>query len=91
RKLIEARLEADALLKAIEKSLKEAERMIVQEEADGIRTALSQLSTAKDGTDPQAIRALMAELEQAATHLNVVMLDDSLKRSLQGKKVSEVS
>ncbi len=91
RKLIDARLEADALRKATEKSLKEAAHMIAQEEADGIRTALSRLGTAKDGTDPQAIRALMAELEQAATHLNVVMLDDSLKRSLQGKKVSEVS
>jgi len=32
----------------------------------------------------------MAELEQAAKHLNVVMLDDSLKKSLHGKKVSEV-
>src|SRR6188508_409735 len=91
RKLIDARLEADALRKATEKSLKEAAHMIAQEEADGIRTALSRLGTAKDGTDPQAIRALMAELEQAATHLNVVMLDDSLKRSLQGKKVSEVT
>ena len=91
RKLIDARLEADALLKVTEKSLKEAAHMIAQEEADGIRTALSRLGTAKDGTDPQAIRARMAELEQAATHLNVVMLDDSLKRSLQGKKVSEVS
>ncbi|HEY5932642.1 MAG TPA: molecular chaperone DnaK [Nitrospira sp.] len=91
RKLIEARLEADALLKAIEKSLKEAERMIVQEEADGIRTALSQLSTAKDGTDARMIRARMADLEQAAKHLNVVMLDDSLKKSLQGKKVREVT
>jgi hypothetical protein len=33
----------------------------------------------------------MAELEQAAKHLNAVMLDDSLKRGLQGKKVSDVS
>ena len=91
RKLIDARLEADALRKATEKSLKEAAHMIAQEEADGIRTALSRLVIAKDGTDARMIRARMAELEQAATHLNVVMLDDSLKRSLQGKKVSEVS
>ncbi len=91
RKLIDARLEADALLKATEKSLKEAAHMVAQEEADGIRTALSRLVTAKDGTDPRAIRARMAELEQTAAHLNVVMLDDSLKKGLQGKKVSEVS
>ena len=91
RKLIDARLEADALRKATEKSLKEAAHMIAQEEADGIRTALSRLVIAKDGTDARMIRARMAELEQAATHLNVVMLDNSLKKGLQGKKVSEVS
>lgn len=91
RKLIEARLDADTLLTTTEKSLREAERLIAQEEADGIRAALSHLSSAKDGTDPRAIRARMAELEEAAKHLNVVMLDDSLKKSLQGKKVSEVS
>ena len=91
RKLIEARLDAEALLKTIEKSLVEAGRLIEADEADGIRNALSQLTTAKAGTDPRAIRARMAALEQAAKHLNVVMLDDSLKKSLQGKKVSEVT
>jgi hypothetical protein len=33
----------------------------------------------------------MADLEQAAKPLSVAMLDDSLKRTLKGKKVSEVS
>jgi molecular chaperone DnaK (HSP70) len=91
RKLIEAGLDAEALIKTTDKSLVEAGHLIALEEADGIRTALSQLSTAKNGTDSRAIRARMAELEQAAKHLNVVMLDNSLKKSLQGKKVSEVS
>lgn len=91
RKLIEARLDAESLIKATDKSLAEAGHLVVREETDAIRTALSQLSTAKDGTDPHAIRARMAELEQAAKHLNTVMLDDSLKKGLHGKKVSEVS
>ena len=91
RKLIEARLDAEALMKTTKKSLAEAGHLVTREEADGIQTALSQLSTAKDGTDSRAIRARMAELEQAAKHLNVVMLEDSLKKGLQGKKVSEVS
>lgn len=91
RKLIETRLDAESLLKATDKSLLEAGHLVAREEADAIRTALSQLSTAKEGTDPRAIRARMAELEQAAKHLNVVMLDDSLKKGLRGKKVSEVS
>ncbi len=91
RKLIEARLDAEALMKTTDKSLVEAGHLIAPEEGDGIRAALSQLSLAKDGTDPRPIRAHMAVLEQAAKHLNVVMLDNSLKKSLQGKKVSEVS
>jgi molecular chaperone DnaK len=91
RKLIDARLDAEALMKATDKSLAQAKQLITPEDADGIRTAMSQLSAAKDGTDPRAIRARMADLELAAKRLNVVMLDDSLKRSLQGKKVSEVT
>ncbi|UVT16200.1 MAG: molecular chaperone DnaK [Nitrospira sp.] len=91
RKLIEARLDAEALMKTTEKSLVDAGHLIAPEEAEGIRAALSQLTNAKDGPDPRAIRAHMAALEQAAKRLNVVMLDDSLKKSLQGKKVFEVS
>jgi chaperone protein DnaK len=91
RKLIEARLDAEALITTTEKSLAEAGHLIPTEEVDGIRTALAQLSASKNGTDSRAIRARMAELEQAAKHLNVVMLDDSLKKSLQGKKVTEVT
>jgi molecular chaperone DnaK len=91
RKLIEARLDAEALMKTTEKSLAEAGHLVTHEEADGIRTALSQLAAAKDGTDPRVIRAGMANLEQAAKNLTVVMLNDSLKKSLQGKTVSEVT
>ena len=90
RKLIEARLDADALVKTTEKSLAEAGHLVPTSEVDGIRTALAQLSTAKDGTDARVIRARMAELEQAAQHLNVAMLDDSLKKSLHGKKVTDM-
>jgi molecular chaperone DnaK len=49
------------------------------------------LNAAKEGNDPKAIRARMAELEEAAKPLSVAMLDNSLKRGLQGKKVSEVT
>ncbi|MGQ0554744.1 MAG: molecular chaperone DnaK [Nitrospiraceae bacterium] len=91
RKLIEARLDAEALLKTTDKSLVDAGHLISQEEAHSIRATLAQLSTATGGMDPRAIRTRMTELEQAAKHLNVVMLDDSLKKSLHGKKVSELS
>ena len=91
RKLIEARLDAGALITTMEKSLAEGGHLIAQDTLAAVRTALSALATANDGKDPKAIRARMAELEQAAKPLSVAMLDDSLKRGLQGKKVTEVT
>ena len=91
RKLIEARLDAGALIITTEKSLTDGGHLVSAEEVDAIRAAVATLTTAKDGTDPRAIRARMADLEQAAKGLTVAMLDDSLKQGLQGKKVSEVT
>ena len=91
RKLIEARLDAGALITTTEKSLTEGGHLIPQEDAAAIRSVLSSLTAAKDGNDPRAIRARMADLEQSAKGLTVAMLDDSLKRGLQGKKVSQVT
>jgi len=90
RKLIEARLDAGALITTTEKSLGEGSHLIAQAGAEAIRRALSSLARARDGNDPKAIRARMADLEQAAKPLSVALLDDSLKRSLQGKKISEI-
>ncbi len=91
RKLIEARLDAGALITTTEKSLADGGQLVSPEDVAAIRGALSALAAAKDGHDPRTIRARMADLEQAAKSLTVAMLDDSLKRGLQGKKVSEVT
>ena len=91
RKLIEARLDAGALITTTEKSLLEGGHLIAPEDIAVTRTALSALSVAKDGTDPRAIRARIADLEQAAKSLTVALLNDSLTKGLQGKKVSEVT
>jgi chaperone protein DnaK len=91
RRLIEARLDADAVIATTEKSLTEGGHLIGQEEVVAIRAALSSLAAAKEGDDPRAIRARMADLEQAAKPLSVAMVDDSLKRALQGKKLHELT
>lgn len=91
RKLIEARLDAHALIVTTEKSLADGGHLISADDIAAVRTALTALAAAKDGTEPRAIRARMADLEQAAKTLTVAMLDDSLKRSLQGKKVSDIT
>ncbi|MBH0176748.1 MAG: hypothetical protein HP491_02515 [Nitrospira sp.] len=74
-----------------EKSLSEGTRLVAQDMLAAIREALKALTAAKDGTDPKMVRARMADLEQTAKPLSVALLDDSLKRSLQGKKVTEVT
>ena len=91
RKLIEARLDASALITTTEKSLLEGSHLIASDNIAATRTALAALIAAKDGTDPRAIRARMADLEQAAKPLTVALLNDSLTKGLQGKKVSEVT
>jgi len=91
RKLIEARLDARALLTTTEKSLTDGGHLIPEEAMTAVRAAISALTSAKDGDDPKAIRARMADLELAAKPLSVAMLDDSLKRSLAGKKVSDIT
>ncbi len=91
RKLIEARLDAGALITTTEKSLLEGGHLIASDNIAATRTALAALSAAKDGTDPRVIRARMADLEQAAKPLTVALLNDSLMKGLQGKKVSEVT
>ncbi len=91
RKLIEARLDAGGLFTTTEKLLAEGGTLIGEKDAAAVRVALAALNAAKEGNDPKAIRARMAELEEAAKPLSVAMLDNSLKRGLQGKKVSEVT
>jgi molecular chaperone DnaK len=91
RKLIEARLDAGALITTTEKSLEEGGHLIAREDVTAVRAAISALAAAKDDNDPRAIRARMSDLEQSAKGLTVAMLNDSLKRGLQGKKVTEVT
>ncbi|MFO0706732.1 MAG: molecular chaperone DnaK [Nitrospira sp.] len=91
RKLIEARLDAGALITTTEKSLSDGAHLVSTDTVTAIQAALVALATAKDGSEPKAIRARMADLEQVAKPLSVAMVDDSLKRSLQGRKITDVS
>jgi Fe-S protein assembly chaperone HscA len=90
RQLIEARTEADAILAATHKALPRGSRLIRDDEVAKIRAALSALEAAKQGDDHKAIRAKIAETEQATHHLAEVLMDDSLKQALQNKKLSEL-
>jgi len=70
--------------------LKRGGSLIREEELATIRAALSALETVKQVDDHRAIRARIAEAEQATHHLAEVLMDDSLKQALQNKKLSEL-
>jgi molecular chaperone DnaK (HSP70) len=91
RQLIEATSEAEAILRAAEKALKQGGQLIAEEERSAIRTSMAALESAKSGTDHKAIRASMTELEQATHHLAEVLMDSSLKEALENKKLSEIT
>jgi chaperone protein DnaK len=91
RKLIEARLDAGSLLSATEKALAQGGHLVPEEVLTAIRAAGAALAKAKEGDSVQAIRARMADLEQAAKPLSVALMEDSLKRGLEGKSLSDVT
>jgi Fe-S protein assembly chaperone HscA len=91
RQLIEARTEAEAILMATEKALKQGAHLVTEEDLSSIRASMAAVEAAKSGTDHKAIRAKMADLETATHHLAEVLMDTSLKEALENKKLSEFS
>jgi molecular chaperone DnaK (HSP70) len=91
RQLIEARTEAEAILMATEKALKQGSHLVGEEDLSSIRAAITAVEAAKSGSDHKAIRAKMADLEKATHHLAEVLMDTSLKEALENKKLSEMT
>lgn len=91
RQLIEARTEAEAILKATEKALSLGGHLIHEEEKATITAALTALATTKHSDDHRAIRTSMTEVEKATHHLAEVLMDSSLKEALEHKTLSEVT
>jgi molecular chaperone DnaK (HSP70) len=91
RQLIEARTEAEAILMATEKALKQGAHLVGEEDLSSIRAAIAAVQAAKSGEDHKAIRAKMADLETATHHLAEVLMDNSLKEALENKKLSELT
>jgi Fe-S protein assembly chaperone HscA len=90
RQVIEARTEAEAILKATGKALKQGEHLIGAEEIAAIKAAVATLESAKATDDHKVIRARIADVEQATHHLAEVLMDTALKEALENKKLSEL-
>src|SRR5262249_34661048 len=91
RFVIEARNEAETVLRAAEKALAgEAAKMIDAEERRTIDAAIENLKTACEGDDHKPIRAALKNLNEATMHLAEMMMNSAVQVALKDKKMSEV-
>jgi molecular chaperone DnaK len=91
RQLIEARNEAELMLHATGKSLRDeraAELSAVERRA--IDEGVASLRAAVAGSDYKAIRARIDELNQATMRLAELMMNRILEATLEGKRLDEV-
>ena len=92
RQLIEARNEAETVMRAAEKALAEhAQGLIDDEERTGIRRALDDLRQVVGGDDHQLIRERIKALDDASQHLAEIIMDSALVSALKDRKASEVA
>jgi chaperone protein DnaK len=89
RLLIDARNEADTVIRGTEKALAQGARLIDQEEVARIRQNLEELRRVRDANDRELIRQRTDQLNQATLRLAEVLMDSALKEALASKKVTE--
>ena len=92
RQLIEAKNEAETVMRAAEKALAEhPEAAIDNQERVAIRRALDALRAAMGGEDHQLIREKIRDLDDASQHLAEIIMDGALVAALKDRKASEVA
>jgi Fe-S protein assembly chaperone HscA len=91
RQIIEARNEAETILKATAKSLTNprAEELAAEERA-AIEKSSGELRAAVAGTDYKLVRQKIDELNQATMHLAEVLMNRALQAAVQGKRLDDV-
>ncbi|MFQ5694332.1 MAG: Hsp70 family protein, partial [Nitrospinota bacterium] len=89
RLLIETRTEAETVLRAAERGLTQGGDAIDKEERREIEEALDALRAALGGDDREAIRSRLDRLNEATLHLAEVLMDTTLKATVQDRKVEE--
>jgi molecular chaperone DnaK len=89
RMLIDARNEADTVIRATEKALGQGATLIADDEAGRIRTVLGELSAVRDGDEADRIRAATDRLNRATQHLAELLMDGALREALTNRRVTE--
>jgi Fe-S protein assembly chaperone HscA len=96
RLLVEARNEAESVIRATEKALGSPEFAeiarvdLVEGERERIETALAELKSALDRQEREAIQARARALNDATQHLAEVMINRSVQAALTGKNIDQM-
>lgn len=90
RLLIEARTEADTILHATDKQVRQHAILLQAGEGEQIHTAVKTLQDAMQGTDYNLIRDLIDALSAATTPFAQRIMDTSIGEALEGKELSRV-
>src|SRR5262249_22264568 len=87
RLLIEARTEADTVIHATEKALREHASFLIAGEENHIQTAMQDLKSAYQGEDYNSIRDLTENLSAVTTPLAQRIMDASIQEALEHKRL----
>jgi Fe-S protein assembly chaperone HscA len=96
RLLIEARNEAETIIRATGKSLRSPEFAAIAEseltpgELERIEVALADLTAVLNGPDRELIKARTHDLNEATQHLAEVMMNRSVQAALTGKSIDRL-
>jgi len=90
RLLIEARTEADTVLQATEKALRQHAAFLAAGEEEHIRAAVRALQESREGEDYNLIRDLTEALSEATTPFAQRIMDASIQEALGQKRLSEI-
>jgi molecular chaperone DnaK (HSP70) len=90
RQLIEARTEAEGILRATEKSLAQVEVIVSVEERRAIEKVAAALRDAIAGRDYKLIRVRVDELNAVTTPLAERIMNGALATALEGKQLDNV-
>jgi molecular chaperone DnaK len=91
RLLIEARTEADTVLRATARALEsDAAKQLPPDERQAIDAIIEQVRKAVEGNDHRAIRESLNSLNQATHHLAEMLMDTAVQTVLKDKKLTEV-
>ncbi len=89
RGLIDARNEADTVLRATEKALGQASALLSAAEVERIHAAAAELRSLREADDVNRIRGATDRLNQETQHLAELLMDGALRDALQNRRITE--